>query len=175
GREATKRAMTKVQYWIGVASREHVRLGVKGGFAQFSHGKLAPARRLSQGDWIIYYSPKLKFGEAEPCQKFVAIGRAIDREPFRSNSFRDSSLGGGRFAMSERPRPTSTRSSNGCRSSRTRLNGAQRFASASSKSISRTSARSRSECGRVRLADVLVFNTAALPRRERPQPLPDRL
>ena len=79
--------MTKVQYWIGVASREHVRLGVKGGFAQFSHGKLAPARRLSQGDWIIYYSPKLKFGEAEPCQKFVAIGRAIDREPFQVEQF----------------------------------------------------------------------------------------
>jgi EVE domain len=75
--------MTKVQYWIGVASREHVRLGVKGGFAQFSHGKLAPARRPSQGDWIIYYSPKLKFGEAEPCQKFVAIGQVSDREPFQ--------------------------------------------------------------------------------------------
>ena len=79
--------MTKVQYWIAVASREHVRLGVKGGFAQFSHGKLAPARRLSQGDWIIYYSPKLKFGEAEPCQKFVATGQVIDREPFQAEQF----------------------------------------------------------------------------------------
>src|SRR5262249_10253487 len=140
-------------------------LGVKGGFAQFSHGKLAPARRPSQGDWVLYYSPKLKFGEAEPCQKFVPIGQVIDREPFQVDSFRDSTLGGGRFAMSERPRPTSTRSSNGSRSSRTRLNGAQRFASASSKSTSRTSPRSRDECGRVRLADVLFFDTAAFPRR----------
>jgi len=73
--ESTERGMIKVRYWIGVASREHVRLGVKGGFAQFNHGKLAPARRPSQGDWVIYYSPKLKFGEAQPCRKFVAIGQ----------------------------------------------------------------------------------------------------
>jgi len=79
--------MPKLRYWIGVASREHVRLGVKGGFAQFSHGKLAPAKRPSQGDWVIYYSPKLKFGEAEPCQKFVAIGRVIDGEPFQVEQF----------------------------------------------------------------------------------------
>jgi EVE domain len=79
--------MTNVRYWIGVASREHVRLGVKGGFAQFSHGKLAPARRPSQGDWVIYYSPKLRFGEAEPCQKFVAIGQVTDDEPFQVEQF----------------------------------------------------------------------------------------
>jgi EVE domain len=79
--------MSQIRYWIGVASREHVRLGVKGGFAQFSHGKLAPARRPSQGDWVIYYSPKLKFGEAEPCQKFVAIGQVIDGEPFQVEQF----------------------------------------------------------------------------------------
>src|SRR5262249_61617726 len=94
--------MTKVQYWIGVASREHVRLGVKGGFAQFGHGKLAPARRPSHGDWIIYYSPKLKFGEAEPCQKVVAVGKVIDRGPFQGEQFsgvkpwpRTVPLGGG--------------------------------------------------------------------------------
>ena len=79
--------MTKVRYWIGVASREHVHLGVKGGFGQFDHGKLAPARRPSQGDWVVYYSPKLKFGEAEPCQKFVAIGQVIDGEPFQVEQF----------------------------------------------------------------------------------------
>jgi EVE domain len=81
--------MTNVRYWIGVASKEHVRLGVKGRFAQFSHGKLAPARRPSQGDWVIYYSPKLRFGEAEPCQKFVAIGQVTDDEPFQVEQFPD--------------------------------------------------------------------------------------
>jgi len=79
--------MTTTRYWVGVASREHVRVGVKGGFAQFSHGKLGPAKRLSKGDWVIYYSPKLKFGQAEPCQKFVAIGQVIDGEPFQVEQF----------------------------------------------------------------------------------------
>ena len=79
--------VTKVRYWIGVASREHVRLGVHGGFGQFSHGKLAPARRPSQGDWVVYYSPKLKFGESEPCQKFVAMGQVIDSAAFQVKQF----------------------------------------------------------------------------------------
>ena len=30
------------RYWIGVVSREHVMLGVKGGFIQLNHGKRAP-------------------------------------------------------------------------------------------------------------------------------------
>ena len=84
---SSMRTMAKVRHWIGVASREHVRLGVKDGFAQFSHGKLAPARRPSEGDWVIYYSPKLKFDEAEPCQKFVAIGQVVDGEPFQVEQF----------------------------------------------------------------------------------------
>ena len=70
-----------MRYFIGVASREHVRVGVDGGFAQFSHGKLSPARRLSKGDWLIYYSAKEKYGEPKPCQKFTAIGQIVDSEP----------------------------------------------------------------------------------------------
>lgn len=61
-----------------MASREHVRVGVRGGFAQLSHGKLGPATRLSKGDWIIYYSAREKYGETTPCQKFRAIGQIID-------------------------------------------------------------------------------------------------
>ena len=70
-----------MRYWIGVASREHVLATVKGGFAQFGHGKLAPAKRPAKGDWIIYYSAKEKFGEPAPCQRFVAIGEFLDAEP----------------------------------------------------------------------------------------------
>jgi hypothetical protein len=44
------------RYWIGVASWEHILLGVQGGFAQFSHGKRGPARRLRAGDGLIYNS-----------------------------------------------------------------------------------------------------------------------
>jgi len=79
--------MTTTRYWIGVASREHVRVGVKGGFAQFSHGKLSPAKRLSKGDWVIYYSGKEKYGEAKPCRKFVAMGEVVDSEPFQVEQF----------------------------------------------------------------------------------------
>src|SRR5215467_13507602 len=158
--------MTKVQYWIGVASREHVHLGVKGGFAQFSHGKLSPARRPSQGDWIIYYSPKLKIDEAEPCRKFVAIGQVIDGEPFQVEQFPGFKPWRRKIRYERAAEADIHALIDRLSFIRTRLNGAQRFASASSKSTSRTSPRSRSECGRVRLADVLVFDTAAFPRCE---------
>lgn len=55
--------------------------GVKGGFAQFGHGKLAPAKRPAKGDWILYYSPKEKLGESTPCQRFVALGQVLDDAP----------------------------------------------------------------------------------------------
>jgi hypothetical protein len=51
---------------------------VAGGFAQANHGKLAPLRRMKEGDWLIYYSPKMEFGKDEPCQKFTAIGQVKD-------------------------------------------------------------------------------------------------
>jgi hypothetical protein len=66
-----------MKYWIGVVSKEHVQRGVDGGFCQLCHGKAQPLKRMSQGDWLIYYSSKEKFGEDEPCQKFTAIGQVI--------------------------------------------------------------------------------------------------
>jgi hypothetical protein len=62
------------RYWIGVASQDHVARGVAGGFCQLCHGKAAPLRRMSPGDWIVYYSPKVRFDGDELCQKFTAIG-----------------------------------------------------------------------------------------------------
>ena len=38
--------------WIAIASAEHVRRGVAGGFAQVCHGKAAPLRRLAPGDVV---------------------------------------------------------------------------------------------------------------------------
>ena len=63
------------RYWIGVASFEHVRRGVAGGFAQLNHGKAAPLRRMSEGDWLIYYSPREQREGGEPVQAFTAIGQ----------------------------------------------------------------------------------------------------
>jgi EVE domain len=80
--------MTK-RYWIGVASRDHVMKGVAGGFCQLGHGKAAPVKRLSPGDWIVYYAPREKMGEGEPVQAFVAIGKIKPGEPYEGD------MGGG--------------------------------------------------------------------------------
>ncbi|MEJ2454046.1 MAG: EVE domain-containing protein [Candidatus Thiodiazotropha sp.] len=82
------------RFWIGVASRQHVLLGVSGGFAQLCHGKAQPLKRMAKGDWIVYYSPQEVLGEKRPCQRFTALGEVVgDRvyqvemspgfEPFR--------------------------------------------------------------------------------------------
>ena len=63
------------RYWVGVASYEHVKAGVAGGFAQLGHGKHAPIRKLNPGDWIVYYSPKTAMSGGEPVQAFTAIGK----------------------------------------------------------------------------------------------------
>lgn len=71
-----------MRYWIGVASQEHVARGVDGGFCQLCHGKAQPLKRMQQGDWIIYYSPKILFGGDESCQQFTAIGRVVGAEVY---------------------------------------------------------------------------------------------
>jgi hypothetical protein len=70
------------RYWIGVASKEHVQKGVKGGFAQVCHGKSGPLACMTKGDWIIYYSPTLIFGDKLPCRSFIAIGKISSNEPY---------------------------------------------------------------------------------------------
>jgi predicted RNA-binding protein len=62
------------QYWIGVVSREHVQVGVRGGFIQLNHGKKAPVQRLRAGDGLAMYSPRTAYPDGEPLQSFTAIG-----------------------------------------------------------------------------------------------------
>lgn len=71
-----------MRYWIGVASKNHVARGVEGGFCQLCHGKAQPLKRMNQGDWIIYYSPKEYFEEKTPCQQFTAIGKVVGTEVY---------------------------------------------------------------------------------------------
>ncbi|OXM85173.1 EVE domain-containing protein [Paenibacillus rigui] len=66
------------RYWIGVVSKSHVMRGVAGGFAQLCHGKAVPLRRMKQGDWLIYYSPKTDMNSGAPLQAFTAIGQVRD-------------------------------------------------------------------------------------------------
>lgn len=71
-----------MRYWIGVASRDHVLKGVEGGFCQLGHGKMSAVRRLSPGDWIIYYSPRAQMGRGDVVQSFTAIGQVRPGAPY---------------------------------------------------------------------------------------------
>jgi predicted RNA-binding protein len=81
-----------MRYWIIVASRNHVQIGVQGGFAQANHGKSSPLKRMRPGDWVIYYSSKEEFGEEAKCQKFTAIGTVRDDRVYEGDmgSFKPS-------------------------------------------------------------------------------------
>lgn len=69
--------------WMAVASKNHVARGVAGGFAQVGHGKGQPLKRMEVGDGIIYYSPKIEFEKAAPCQEFTAIGKITGNEIYQ--------------------------------------------------------------------------------------------
>lgn len=70
--------------WIGVVSREHVRIGVKQGFAMLNHGKLGPLVQMNPGDWLIYYSPKTSYPDGAPLKAFTAIGMVKEAEPYQT-------------------------------------------------------------------------------------------
>ena len=65
-------------HWVGVASRDHVRVARDGGFCQLSHGKEAPLQRLNPGDTIAYYSPRETIRGGDPVQAFTALGEVKD-------------------------------------------------------------------------------------------------
>jgi hypothetical protein len=70
-------------YWIGVASADHVARGREDGFMQVCHGKAAPLRRIKPGDGVVYYSPTQAFGAVDGLQSFTAIGFARDHLPYQ--------------------------------------------------------------------------------------------
>lgn len=75
---------TNIRYWINVVSRDHVLRGVAGGFTQANHGKPWALNKMSQGDWIIFYSPKTAFQDGQPLQAFTAIGQISDAAPYQA-------------------------------------------------------------------------------------------
>lgn len=70
-------------YWINTISRDHVLVGVKGGFTQAGHGKNTKLKSLKQGDLLIFYSAKTQMENGEPLQNFTAIGAIADDEPYQ--------------------------------------------------------------------------------------------
>lgn len=81
--------MTTRNYWIGVVSREHVQVGVKGGFIQLNHGKKAPVQRLHAGDGLVMYSPRTAYPDGEPLQSFTAIGTVKTGEVYQVTMSKD--------------------------------------------------------------------------------------
>lgn len=72
-----------MKYWVNVISRDHVQRGVAGGFTQANHGKARGLKRMNQGDWLIFYSPKTAYQGGEPLQAFTAIGQIADEELYQ--------------------------------------------------------------------------------------------
>lgn len=70
------------KYWIIVASKDHVQHGVEQGIAQACHGKASPLKRMTKGDYVLYYSSKVAFDHTEKCQEFTAIGQVKDDEVY---------------------------------------------------------------------------------------------
>ncbi|GAA4348194.1 EVE domain-containing protein [Angustibacter luteus] len=71
------------RYWVNTVSRDHVLIGVEGGFTQADHGRSTRLHRLSRGDVLVFYSPRTAMGSGDPVQCFTAIGVVADDEPYQ--------------------------------------------------------------------------------------------
>jgi hypothetical protein len=69
--------------WINTVSRAHVECAVRGRFIQANHGKRHALRRMSRGDWVIFYSPRVSHPGGAPLQAFTALGQVVDDEPYQ--------------------------------------------------------------------------------------------
>ena len=76
-------------FWIGIASKNHVLLAVKDGFAQLGHGRHSAVKNLKEGDWIAYYSPKTNMNGGDIVQAFTAIGQVVSEESYQVESSSD--------------------------------------------------------------------------------------
>jgi hypothetical protein len=74
--------MEQQNFWIAVASADHVADGITQGCMQVCHGKGGPLRRLKGGDGVVYYSPAQTMGGKDGLQSFTAIGIASPRAPY---------------------------------------------------------------------------------------------
>ena len=70
-------------YWINTVSRDHVHLGMEGGFTQANHGRPTMLRRLRRDDLIAFYSPRTSYPDGDRLQAFTAIARVTDDEPYQ--------------------------------------------------------------------------------------------
>ena len=67
--------------WVLVASRDHARRGLEGGFVMANHGKKSPVARMSKGDRILLYSPTTTYPKGEPLRAITIVGEVTGEEP----------------------------------------------------------------------------------------------
>lgn len=67
--------------WIGVAAAAQVRRGAEGGFVMFAHGRHEAAKRLSPGDFFVYYAPREWLDEGAQVRAFIEIGQIAPGDP----------------------------------------------------------------------------------------------
>ncbi len=72
------------RYFLIGASKDHLRKGVGGGFAQAGHGRKNYISKPAKGDWLVFYSAKEIFEDNKPFQKFTAIGQVADEAPYQA-------------------------------------------------------------------------------------------
>jgi len=74
------------EYFLICASKDHVVMGIQQGIAQAGHGRKDFMSKLSKGDRIVYYSSKDAFEGGNIYQKFTAIGKITDDEPYQGGT-----------------------------------------------------------------------------------------
>lgn len=62
---------------------------LKAALPRRGHGRKDLISKPSKGDWIVYYSSKDKLKSGKPLQKFTAIGKIIDSEPYQPDTNND--------------------------------------------------------------------------------------
>ncbi|MDF8263835.1 EVE domain-containing protein [Luteipulveratus flavus] len=73
--------METLRYWVVVVSREHALGGVRGGFVMANHGKRASVARMSPGDRVIIYSPRMTYPDGEPLRAVTVVGEVTGEQP----------------------------------------------------------------------------------------------
>lgn len=73
-----------MRYWINTICEAHVRKGYNGGFTQAGHGSRVGLDKLSEGDKIIFYAPRISIERSAPAsQKFIAHGTITDSRSYQ--------------------------------------------------------------------------------------------
>jgi len=91
--------MSERNYWIGVVSKDHVAIGVGGGFTQLNHGKAGPLERMRAGDGFAFYSPRTAYPDGPSLQAFTAIGRIRDGNVYQAAQTNRSNQGFNPFRL----------------------------------------------------------------------------